>query len=392
MPPSRRTASSTAPIAIRPVGPAMLPWPPLAPDTPANTADLADRSEMAVSDRWDRPLRDVRISVTDRCNFRCGYCMPREVFDKHHAFLPQPALLSFEEITRAARVLLQLGVRKIRLTGGEPLLRRGVDELVGMLAALRTREGTPPDLAMTTNGVLLPRMAQRLRAAGLQRITVSLDALDETTFQRMADTEHTVQHVLDGIAAAQAAGLGPIKVNMVVRKGVNDDQILPMAAHFRGSGIALRFIEYMDVGQTNRWCMDEVLPSEAVRARIASAHPLVPVTDAVASDTAQRWRYADGGGEVGFISSVTRAFCGDCTRLRLSTEGRLYTCLFATAGRDLRQLLRDDAIDDAQIAAHVQALWAQRDDRYSALRGEATGSPLPTHAAGPRVEMSYIGG
>lgn len=388
MPPRSRTAFPAIPI--RPQGPAVLPWPE--PATSYQAADTRLSVHDPVYDRLHRPLRDVRISVTDRCNFRCSYCMPREAFGKDHPFLPQGALLSFEEITRTARMLLQLGVRKIRLTGGEPLLRRGLDELIGMLAALRTPDGHPPDLAMTTNGVLLPRMASRLRAAGLHRITVSLDALDDETFQRMADTPHTVRDVLDGIAAAQVAGLSPIKVNMVVRKGVNDHQILPMATHFRGSGIALRFIEYMDVGQTNRWQMDEVLPSEAVRARLAAAFALVPVSDAAASDTAERWRYADGAGEVGFISSVTRAFCGDCTRLRLSTEGRLYTCLFATSGHDLRQLLRDTAMDDEHIAARLRSLWLQRADRYSAMRGEHALQNGTTEPPPPRVEMSYIGG
>jgi len=380
-------AASVATIPIRPARPADLPWPP--------TREASSRAlqQGGPRDQLGRPLRDLRISVTDRCNFRCTYCMPREAFGKQHPFLPHGELLTFEEITRAARLFVGLGVRKIRLTGGEPLLRRGLDDLVAMLAALRTPEGAAPDLALTTNGVLLARMAGRLKAAGLNRVTVSLDALDQDVFRRMTDTDHTVAEVLDGIAAAQAAGLGQVKVNMVVRKGVNDHEILPMAQHFRGSGTELRFIEYMDVGQTNQWQMSEVLTSEAVRARLAAAHPLIPVERTRGSDTATRWHYADGAGSVGFISSVTQAFCGDCTRLRLSTEGRLYTCLFASAGRDLRALLRDAALDDRAVVSRLHALWSARLDRYSEQRGAPPpASPGPEPSPQPRVEMSYIGG
>jgi len=338
-------------------------------------------------DRRHRPLHDLRISVTDRCNFRCPYCMPRATYDTQHRFLPHEALLTFEEITRAAKAALALGVRKLRLTGGEPLLRKDLPTLVSQLAALRTIDGRPPEIALTTNGVLLTRQAKALQDAGLQRVTVSLDGLDQATFARMSDSGLAVGEVLRGIEAAQQVGLSPIKVNMVVQKGVNDDQILPMARHFRGSGIELRFIEFMDVGQTNRWQLDQVLPSDEVRQLIAQQWPLLPGSVATAADTARRWVYADGAGSVGFISSVTQAFCGDCTRLRLSTDGQLYTCLFGSRGHDLRALLRDEAVDDQTLRLRMAALWQGRDDRYSELRqGDAT----PPDA--PRVEMSYIGG
>jgi cyclic pyranopterin phosphate synthase len=338
-------------------------------------------------DRLGRPLRDLRISVTDRCNFRCSYCMPKEVFGQDYPYLPQDALLSFEEITRLAGLFLRLGVRKIRLTGGEPLLRRNLEDLVRQLARLRTPDGQPPDLTLTTNGALLGRKARALREAGLRRVTVSLDALDDAVFRRMNDVDFPVADVLEGIDAAMAAGLGPIKVNMVVKRGTNDDQILPMARHFHGTGIALRFIEYMDVGTTNGWRMEEVLPSDAVRARIEAALPLDPLPAAAPGETAQRWAYRDGGGEVGFISSVSQAFCGDCNRARLSTEGRLFLCLFASQGLDLQTPLRAGSDDQALLAAIAQA-WQGRDNRYSELRG--LGTHLP--GAGPRVEMSYIGG
>ncbi|MFN3302663.1 MAG: GTP 3',8-cyclase MoaA [Roseateles sp.] len=339
------------------------------------------------TDALGRPLRDLRISVTDRCNFRCGYCMPKQVFDQHHAFLPHAELLSFEEITRLARVFVGLGVEKLRITGGEPTLRRGLENLIEMLAALRTPDGRELDLTLTTNGSLLTRKAAALRAAGLKRLTVSLDGLDDAVFQRMNDVGFPVADVLDGIAAAQAAGLGPIKVNMVVQRGVNDDQVLPMARHFRHSGVVLRFIEYMDVGASNGWRMDQVLPSREVMQRIAAEFPLQPLSAAAPGETAERWAYADGGGEVGFISSVTQAFCGDCNRARLSTEGRLYTCLFATRGHDLRALLRGaEVLDDTQLAAAIAGVWQGRSDRYSQLRG--TGQA----PAEPRVEMHYIGG
>jgi cyclic pyranopterin phosphate synthase len=337
-------------------------------------------------DRLGRPLRDLRISVTDRCNFRCGYCMPRDVFGSDHPFLPQSQLLSFEEITRTAHIFMGLGVRKLRLTGGEPLLRRHLERLVTSLAELRTLDGTPPDLTLTTNGSLLARKAQSLKDAGLNRITVSLDALDDAVFKRMNDADFPVADVLAGIEAAQRAGLGPIKVNMVVQRGVNDDQILPMARYFKGTGVELRFIEFMDVGNTNAWKMDQVLPSSQIRQRIHAELPLMPARDPHPGETAERWAYADGQGSVGFISSVTRAFCGDCNRLRLSTDGQLFTCLFASRGQDLRPLLRASHPDVA-IAASLHQLWTQREDQYSQLRGEAAAS-----VPGPRVEMSYIGG
>lgn len=337
-------------------------------------------------DQLGRPLRDLRISVTDRCNFRCGYCMPRDVFGSDHPFLPQSQLLSFEEITRTARIFMGLGVRKLRLTGGEPLLRRHIDRLIAHLAELRTLDGTAPDLTLTTNGSLLARKAQALKDAGLNRITVSLDALDEALFKRMNDADFPVADVLDGIEAAQKAGLGPIKVNMVVQRGVNDGQILPMARHFRGTGVELRFIEFMDVGITNAWKMDQVLPSSQVRQRIQAEFSLQPQAGQHPGDTAERWAYADGQGTVGFISSVTQAFCGDCNRLRLSTDGQLFTCLFASRGHDLRPLLRAEHTD-AEIASGLRRLWAQREDQYSQQRAQ-NAAAVP----GQRIEMSYIGG
>ena len=340
-------------------------------------------------DTLGRPMHDLRISVTDRCNFRCSYCMPKEVFDKDYRFLPHSSLLSFEEITRTARLFAAHGVRKIRLTGGEPLLRKNLEILVGMLAELRTPAGEPLELTLTTNGSVLARKARALKDAGLQRVTVSLDALDDAVFRRMNDADFPVADVLDGIAAAQDAGLGPIKVNMVVKRGTNDDQILPMARHFKGSGIALRFIEFMDVGATNGWRMDEVLPSADVIRRIDAQLPLAPLAASAAGETAQRFGYRDGGGEIGVISSVTQAFCRDCNRARLSTEGKLFLCLFAHEGHDLRALLRG-GYDDAQIAAAIGLVWQGRGDRYSELRGSAT-APASADAA-PRVEMHYIGG
>jgi cyclic pyranopterin phosphate synthase len=342
----------------------------------------------ALWDRLGRPLRDLRISVTDRCNFRCSYCMPKEVFDKTHVFLPHSALLSFEEITRTARVFVRLGVRKLRLTGGEPLLRKNLETLVGMLAELRTPDGQPLDITLTTNGSLLARKARALKEAGLQRVTVSLDALDDTIFKRMNDVDFPVADVLRGIEAAHAAGLWPIKVNMVVKRGTNDGQLLPMARHFRHSGIVLRFIEYMDVGATNGWRMDEVLPSAQLIRLLQGEFALQPMDAQAPGETAERWRYVDGGGEIGVISSVTQAFCRDCNRARLSTEGQLFHCLFAGAGHDLRVLLRGGASDE-QLAGTVAALWRQRSDRYSELRGRP-GSDAGTGVR--RVEMHYIGG
>jgi cyclic pyranopterin phosphate synthase len=339
-------------------------------------------------DALGRPLHDLRISVTDRCNFRCVYCMPKEVFDKDYAYLPHGELLSFEEITRVARLFIAHGVEKLRLTGGEPLLRKNLERLVAMLRALPTPSGRPLDLTLTTNGSLLARKAQALKDAGLDRVTVSLDALDDTVFRRMNDVDFAVADVLHGLDAAHAAGLGPIKVNMVVKRGTNEDQILPMARHFKGSPFILRFIEYMDVGASNGWNMDEVIPSAELVRRISAELPLAPVAANYSGETAARWRYLDGSGEVGFISSVTQAFCHDCTRLRLSTEGKLYTCLFATRGHDLRALLRGERTD-AEIAGAIAQLWRGRADRYSETRTVDTSGLA---RGGKKVEMSYIGG
>ncbi len=346
-------------------------------------------------DTLGRPLRDLRISVTDRCNFRCNYCMPKEVFDKDYPYLPHGALLSFEEITRLARLFLAHGVRKIRLTGGEPLLRKNLEDLVAQLAQLRTVDGVAPDLTLTTNGSLLARKAKALKDAGLNRVTVSLDGLDDAVFRRMNDVDFPVADVLAGIEAAHAAGLSHIKVNMVVKRGTNDHEILPMARHFRGTGTTLRFIEYMDVGATNGWRMDEVLPSAELIERLRAELPLVPLDPSNPGETAERWGYADAQGqhdpalgEVGVISSVTQAFCHDCNRARLSTEGKLYLCLFASQGYDLRSLLRSGA-SDADIASAIAPIWQQRNDRYSELRSSLQAD---TGQGARRVEMSYIGG
>ena len=348
-----------------------------------------------LTDQRGRPLRDLRISVTDRCNFRCNYCMPKEIFDANYTYLPHSALLSFEEITRLARQFVAHGVQKIRLTGGEPLLRKNLERLIEQLASLRTPAGLPLDLTLTTNGALLARKAQSLKAAGLQRVTVSLDALDDAVFRRMNEVDFPVTDVLAGIEAARAAGLGPIKINMVVKRGSNEQQILPMARHFRGSGLVLRFIEYMDVGATNGWRMDEVLPSSDVIRLIQSELPLVPLGPSQPGETAQRWGYADAQGrhdpalgEIGLISSVTNAFCGDCNRARLSTEGQLYLCLFAEKGYDLRQLLRGEA-SDADLANAIGHIWQGRQDSYSEQR---QAQAPDTDARTKRVEMSYIGG
>jgi cyclic pyranopterin phosphate synthase len=346
-------------------------------------------------DQLQRPMHDLRISVTDRCNFRCNYCMPKEVFNKDYSYLPHGDLLNFEEITRLAKVFVGLGVRKIRLTGGEPLLRKNLEILVEQLAQIQTPDGSKLDLTLTTNGSLLTKKAQQLKDAGLDRITVSLDGLDDAVFRAMNDVDFPVRDVLDGIEAAQKAGLG-IKVNMVVKRQTNTNQIIPMAQHFRGSGIALRFIEYMDVGVTNGWRMDEVLPSAEVVDLIQQKYPLVLLPASISGETAQRWGYADASGkfdpalgEIGVISSVTQAFCGTCNRARLSTEGKLYLCLFASLGYDLRELMRDRAATDKQLASAVATIWNRRDDRYSELR--ASLSP-DANAKTQRIEMSYIGG
>ncbi len=334
-------------------------------------------------DTRGRPLRDLRISVTDRCNFRCTYCMPREAFGADHPFLPQSSLLSFEEITRLASIFVAQGVRKIRLTGGEPLMRKNLEILVGMLAALRTPDGEAIDLTLTTNGSLLARKAQALKAAGLTRLTVSLDALEPQLFTQLSDSKTTVQDVLQGIAAATQAGLPPAKINMVVRKGINDQQILPLARHFRGTGHVLRFIEYMDVGNTNGWQSGEVMSGAEVISTISSAFALEPLPGAYPGEVAERWRYTDGGGEIGVITSISHAFCSDCNRARLSPEGQLYLCLFASQGHDLRRLIRSSA-SDAQLAATIGAIWGAREDAYSEQRGAGVNKP--------RIEMSYIGG
>ncbi len=363
-----------------------------------------------LTDTLGRPLRDLRISVTDRCNFRCSYCMPKETFGNDYVYAPHAALLSFEEITRITTQCVAHGVQKIRLTGGEPLLRKNIEVLVEQLAALRTPAGQPLDLTLTTNGSLLARKAHALKAAGLQRITVSLDALDDAVFRRMNDVDFPVADVLAGLQAAQNAGLGPIKINMVVKRGVNDQEIVPMARRFMGSGMVLRFIEYMDVGATNGWRMDEVLPSSEVIQRIHAELPLVALSPSSPGETAKRWGYANATGqhdvalgEIGVISSVTQAFCGSCNRARLSTEGQLYLCLFASRGYDLRALVRsaapagaaDTAAVDAELATAIGHIWAGRSDRYSELRGAApadmTANTAATGAA-RKVEMSYIGG
>jgi GTP 3',8-cyclase len=334
---------------------------------------------VTVVDTFGRPVRDLRISVTDRCNFRCVYCMPKEVFGRDYQFLERRELLTFEEIERVARAFVRHGVEKIRITGGEPLVRRDVERLVAMLAGIGDL-----DLTMTTNGALLARKAQALGDAGLRRVTVSLDSLDDEVFRAMNDVDFPVEQVLEGIDAAAAAGLGPVKVNMVVKRGVNERSIVPMARRFHGSGHILRFIEYMDVGHTNGWRMDDVVPAEEILAAVAADLPLEPVDPNYPGEVARRWRYRDGGGEIGIISSVTRPFCGACSRARISAEGRLYTCLFAVRGHDLRAVLRSGA-DDAALDAEIAGVWSSRADRYSELRTAET-------ASRPKVEMSYIGG
>lgn len=352
-------------------------------------------SEGPLTDLRHRELRDLRISVTDRCNFRCSYCMPKEVFGKDYPYLPHSSLLTFEEITRTARTFVDLGVQKIRLTGGEPLIRKNIEILIEKLAQLKTADGHPLDLTLTTNGSLLARKAQSLKAAGLQRVTVSLDGLDDVIFRKMNDVDFPVAEVLDGIEAARTAGLGPIKVNMVVKRGVNDHEIVPMARHFRGTGVILRFIEYMDVGATNGWRMNDVVHSAEVVTRLKAEFPLMPLEASAPGETAQRWGYVNShglhdsaAGEIGVISSVTQAFCGQCNRARLSTEGRLYLCLFASQGYDLRTLLRDGS-DDQMLISAVRRIWTGRDDHYSEMRGTQVAD---TDTGARRVEMSYIGG
>jgi GTP 3',8-cyclase len=340
-------------------------------------------TDVLVADTLGRPVRDLRISVTDRCQFRCTYCMPREVFGRDYAFLPRDQLLTFEELTRVTRIFAGLGVRKLRLTGGEPLLRRDLDKLVAMLATI---DGVQ-DIALTTNGALLAGKAMALAAAGLRRVTVSLDALDDTTFMALNDARFPVARVLDAITAAAGAGLAPVKVNMVVRRGVNEQSILPMAAHFRHSGHVLRFIEYMDVGTTNGWRLDDVVPAAEIISLIGGQWPLEPVVPAYAGEVARRWRYRDGAGEIGVIASVTQPFCRGCTRARLSADGQLYTCLFAAAGHDLRGALRGGASDQA-LREQISAIWARRTDRYSEQRTRRTRQ----QQGRAKVEMSRIGG
>ncbi|HEY7590258.1 MAG TPA: GTP 3',8-cyclase MoaA [Candidatus Limnocylindrales bacterium] len=335
-------------------------------------------------DTLGRPLHDLRISVTDRCNFRCTYCMPREVFGKDFAFLPKELVLTFEEIERLARSFVRLGVEKLRLTGGEPLVRRDLDKLVGRLAAIHTPGGGRIDLTLTTNGSALRQHAARLREAGLDRVTVSLDSLDDAVFGAMNGIEFPVERVLDGISAAREAGFGPIKVNMVVRRGINETSVLPMARWARDEGHVLRFIEYMDVGHSNGWRLDEVVAADEIVAAIDAELPLEPIPPAYRGEVANRWRYRDGSGEIGVIASVSQPFCGDCTRARISAEGRLYTCLFAVDGHDLRAVLRGGA-DDEELDAVIAGHWRMRDDRYSDLRTEAT-------VDRPKVEMFAIGG
>ncbi|TRZ56492.1 MAG: GTP 3',8-cyclase MoaA [Rhodocyclaceae bacterium] len=348
---------------------------------PQGSSELAAPLEGDLIDRRNRRVRDLRISVTDRCNFRCVYCMPKAVFDHEYEFLPRSKLLSFEEIVRIASIFVEQGVEKIRITGGEPLLRKHIENLIEQLARL------PVELTLTTNGSLLAKKAQALKDAGLTRVTVSLDGLDDAVFKRMNDVDYAVGDVLDGIAAAAAAGLAPIKVNCVVKRGTNDDQILPLARHFRHSGHILRFIEFMDVGSSNGWRMDEVLPSADVIARIGEEFPLAAIDANYAGEVAGRWRYRDGAGEIGVISSVTQAFCSSCTRIRLSTEGQLYTCLFAQGGHDLRDALRKGAGNE-RLRRVIASVWRERDDRYSEIRTAATSQP----GGQAKIEMSYIGG
>ncbi len=337
-----------------------------------------------LADRRGRRLHDLRISVTDRCNFRCTYCMPKSVFDKNYEFLPHASLLSFEEITRLVRAFVAHGVEKVRLTGGEPLLRKNLERLIEMLVPLRSARGEPLDLTLTTNASILARKARALKDAGLRRVTISLDALDDTVFRAMNDVDFAVSDVLAGIEAADRVGLRPLKINMVVKHGVNDHEIVPMVRHFRGSGHIVRFIEFMDVGASNGWRLDDVVPSAEVVRRISEHFPLEAIDPNYEGEVAERWRHVDGRGEIGVISSVTQPFCSRCTRARLSTEGKLYTCLFANSGHDLRALLRGGATD-AMIEAAVSHLWSQRADRYSEIRSSETSGLR-------KIEMSYIGG
>ena len=348
--------------------------------------NMAHPSSAFVLDALQRPLHDLRISVTDRCNFRCTYCMPKEVFGKNFSFMPHDELLNFDEITRIAKIFVRLGVQKIRLTGGEPLLRKQIEKLVAMLSKIQTPTGQLLELAMTTNGSILAQKAHLLKEAGLQRITVSLDTLHPERFQKISDVAVPVEKVFQGISAAQEAGLD-VKLNMVVKRGINDMDIVDMAAAFRHTGHSLRFIEFMDVGNTNGWKMDQVVPSSEVLSLIHQHWPLEAVDRVKKGETAERWRYVDGGGEIGLISSVSQPFCRDCNRARLSTDGKLYTCLFASKGHDLKHMLRKPC-SDAEIETYLSDVWGRRTDRYSELR--SSGAPIAP--AEQRVEMHYIGG
>lgn len=347
-------------------------------------AEGGDGRGPALRDALGRPLHDLRISVTDRCNFRCRYCMPREVFGPDFAFLPKSEVLTFEEITRLARLFVERGVRKLRLTGGEPTLRAELPRLVAMLHEIETPEGGPVEIAMTTNGTMLKHLARPLAEAGLDRVTVSLDSLDDPTFRAMNDMDFPVAMVLEGIEAATGAGLAPVKINAVVRRGVNDHTLLDLARHFRGTGHIVRFIEFMDVGTTNGWRLDEVVPAGDLVRALDEAFGLEPVRENYPGEVARRYRYRDGSGEVGFITSVTQPFCGACSRARLSADGRMFTCLFAAGGTDFRARLREGATDE-DLGALIDRVWSARTDRYSEVRREATGDL-------PRVEMSFIGG
>jgi cyclic pyranopterin phosphate synthase len=349
------------------------------PDQARPPAAHGEASPSTIVDTRGRPLRDLRISVTDRCNFRCTYCMPKEVFGKDFQFLDREQLLTFGEIHRLTRIFRDQGIEKVRITGGEPLVRRKLERLIEMLAYHQDL-----DLTLTTNGSLLKQKAADLKAAGLKRVTVSLDALDNETFMKMNDVDFPVEKVLEGIDEADRVGLAPVKINMVVKRGVNEHSVVPMAKYFKGSGHILRFIEFMDVGSTNGWQMDTVVPSRELAAMIAAEFPIEPIEANYRGEVAERWRYLDGSGEVGFISSVTQAFCRDCTRARLSAEGQLFTCLFATKGTDLRTLIRNEASDD-EIADAIRRVWSVRADNYSEIRTAET-------AKLRKVEMSYIGG
>jgi GTP 3',8-cyclase len=353
-------------------------------DTVRDPVGNAFDGRPGLTDTLGRALRDLRISVTDRCNFRCSYCMPKEIYGRDFEFLPRDQVLTFEEITRLARVFVGLGVEKLRITGGEPLVRRNLPDLVAMLAAIRRPDGGEVDLTLTTNGSALRTMARPLADAGLRRVTVSLDSLDDAVFGQMNGIDFPVAKVLDGIAAAAEAGLAPVKVNMVVRRGINESSVVPMAAWARDAGVVLRFIEYMDVGHTNGWRLDDVVPAEDLVAALAAEWPVEPADPNYRGEVADRWRYVDGGGEFGVISSVTQPFCRDCTRARISAEGMVYTCLFAVNGHDARAVLRSEA-SEAALTAFVEGVWSRRSDRYSELRSAAT-STLP------KIEMFAMGG